>query len=169
MSFLRTALIITILIFALTGCGILECVRSTKSERNYKHTLSCGPEALSSAFEGLEEKYNVKFHLSKEKISEIILRDSKCGSLLRDFFSVFAYEAQSITWPSEIRTTLKKHGFKMQEVRDFNSLNLDQVAIILVHKKGALNYHWMCYPVNQDILNFFGKKPIIKKIYIIKK
>jgi hypothetical protein len=144
-------------------------VRSTKSERNHEHALSCGPEALDDAFEILEKKYNVRFHLSKEKISEIIRQDSKCGGLLRDFFSAFAYEAQSITWPSEIRTTLKKHGFRIEEVRSFKNLDPDQVAIILIHKKGTLNYHWTCYPVQRDILNFFGGKTIIKKIYIIKK
>ena len=157
------------LILTLSGCGILKYANTDLRVRENRHVWSCGPEALSYAFDVLEKKYNVKFNLSREEISALIQKNNKCSDLLRDFLSIFSYQAGSITWPSEIRTTLKNHGFKIQEVKSYEELSPGNVAIILVHLKGTLSYHWMCYPVEKDILYFFGKETIIKKIYIIKK
>jgi len=167
MPFLK--LVCLTLALTLSGCGILQYAGTTPSVRGNRHVLSCGPDALSCAFDVLEEKYNVKFNLSQGEISALIQKDNKCSDLLRDFLSVFSYRAGSITWPNEIRTTLKNHGFKIQEAKDYKKLSPDDVAIVLVRLKGTLNYHWMCYPVEKNnILHFFGDKTIIEKIYIIK-
>ena len=63
---------------------------------------------------------------------------------------------------------LTSHGFKIEEVKDYKNLTPSQIAIVLVHEKGTLHYHWMCYPIEEDILYFFGDNTIIENIYIIR-
>ena len=43
------------------------------------------------------------------------------------------------------------------------------IALVLIKKKGTLNYHWMCFPADKNILSFFGKDTVVKEIYSITK
>ena len=169
MLFLRFFCATIIIAIAFTGCGILRHASLKPSERIDKHVSSCGPDSLYLAFKALEKKHNVKFNLSKEKISKLIRTSNKCSDLLRDFLFIWSYQANEITWPNEIKDILTSRGFKIEETKDYKNLTPSQIAIVLVHKKGTLHYHWMCYPIEEDILYFFGDDTIIENIYIIKK
>ena len=129
-----------------TGCGVFQ-------SRTYPHYDSCGPEALYNAIRRLG------LNSSQVKISREILNDSKCYSLLRDVVSMFNREAKHITFPSEIKSYLKKYNIKMTSlpVEKLKSLTRDKTAIVLVHKKNSLSYHWGCFPTTSNLSSFYGE------------
>ena len=128
-----------------TGCSIFQ-------KKEYHHYNSCGPSALYHATSRLG------FESSEVEISKEILSDSECYSLLRDFLSMFNGEAKEITFPAEIRNYLKNKKIKITAItkEEFESLSINQTAIVLVSKKGELTYHWACWPVTKNINSFFG-------------
>ena len=63
-----------------------------------------------------------------------------------------------------------QEGYSVKKIKKYSDLNETMdVAIILIKQKNALNYHWMCFPVDKNILSFFGKDTILKEIYLISK
>jgi len=79
-------------------------------------------------------------------------------------------EGRRITFPTELKSILKKHGFRTVNVSDLEELSQEKdTALVLIKKKSSLSYHWMCFPVDKNIKTFFGKDTIIKEIYLIKK
>ena len=85
--------------------------------------------------------------------------------------SLAHYDALEITFPSEIKTIIKKHGFLPLEIRNLESLNNEvDVALVLVAKnylKGEA--HWLCFPADNNIERFFGKNTRIIKIFLLKR
>ena len=71
---------------------------------------------------------------------------------------MFNGEAKEITFPAEIRNYLKNKKIKITAItkEEFESLSINQTAIVLVSKKGELTYHWACWPVTKNINSFFG-------------
>lgn len=153
------------------GCGLVKqygepsYYRALKKDnRDYLHLNSCGPEALQKALAKLETETNT------EILSQSIQKIFKCNNLVRDFLSVFINDARGITFPEEIIHILELHGFKVVKVDKLEFLNvLTDVAIVLVKKENALEYHWMCFPIDKNISTFFGNETIIKEIYLITK
>jgi hypothetical protein len=129
-----------------TGCGVFQ-------NETYPHYDSCGPEALYNAI------HRLGLNSSQVKISREILDDSKCHSLLRDVLSMFHGEAKHITFPSEIKSYLKKYNIKMTilPVEALKTLTPDKTAIVLVHKKDSLSYHWGCFPTTSGLSSFYGE------------
>ena len=129
-----------------TGCGVFQ------NEYHY-HYDSCGPIALLNATNRLG------LNSSQIKISREITQDSKCYSLLRDVFAMFDGEARQITFPSEIKNYLKKYNIKMTilPIEALKTLTTDKTAIVLVHKKNSLSYHWGCFPTTSNLSSFYGE------------
>ena len=160
-----------IIILLFLGCGLLEQFREPDSiselRKGYKdphHTFSCGPEALEKAFKRLN------IYISREEISHSIQKNHKFNSCVRSLLSIFKNEARKITFPEEMIDSLKKEGYSVKKIKKYSDLNETMdVAIILIKQKNALNYHWMCFPVDKNILSFFGKDTILKEIYLISK
>jgi hypothetical protein len=154
----------------MSGCGVFQSLRTsdyTKEQRAKNldpyHIQSCGPAALHKVF------LQFGIYISEERLSHIIQSDPSCSKLLREIASVFSMEGRKITFPSELKSILKKHGFKIVSTKSFEELNKDNdTALVLVKKKNSLNYHWVCFPVDENIKTFFGKETIIKEIYLIK-
>ena len=162
---------ITALSFLITGCGLLQQSRESaymqnlrKENRDPYHVNSCGPEALQKAL----NKLNV--NASEESISYLILSRNGCDSLVRDVLSIFHNGARKITFPDEIMRVLKKNGYKIKKTKDLKSLSeTKDVALVLIKKRWSLNYHWMCFPVDKNILSFFGNDTLLLKVYLITK
>ena len=78
--------------------------------------------------------------------------------------------AINITWPSEIKEVLNKHGFEIVKVKSLNELDKQKdIAIVLIHGKFFRNeYHWIVYPID-NVKTFFGKNTVIDLIYLIRK
>tara|TARA_Y100001972_G_C7606481_1_gene303979 strand:- start:301 stop:795 length:495 start_codon:yes stop_codon:yes gene_type:complete len=157
-------LILLSLCFFNLNCSLLNPEEARKDKDGYyiNHYWSCGPKALNKAFKELD------IILSEKKISREI-QDS--GNFTRTLLSLVHYDALEITLPSEIKTIIKKHGFNTLEIKDLNHLNENvDVAIILVAKnylKGEA--HWLCFPVDDRITNYFGENTRILKIFLLKK
>ena len=78
---------------------------------------------------------------------------------------LFDKQAAEITWPKEIKQTLKARSISIKEIKSIDDLK-DEVAILLVRKKGTLDtYHWIVHP--WDPLKFYGDKTVHEKIYVL--
>jgi hypothetical protein len=145
------------------NCSLLNPDKIIYDKGYYvNHYWSCGPLALERAFKELD------IILGREKISKEI---QDTGNFTRTLLSLIHYDALEITLPSEIKTIIKKHGFNTLEIKDLNHLNSNvDVALILVAKnylKGQA--HWLCFPADSNIENFFGENTKIIKIFLLKK
>tara|TARA_Y100000310_G_scaffold337941_1_gene426285 strand:- start:1135 stop:1494 length:360 start_codon:yes stop_codon:yes gene_type:complete len=103
---------------------------------------------------------------TREGVSKFI--QSK-GLIEKEFLALFNKDAVRITWPSEIEETVNQYGFDLISVNDLDLLNPEKdIAIVLIHGKFfSEQYHWVVYPIN-DVKNFYGKKTVIDKIYLLK-
>ena len=148
------------------GCGLFQSQRDSqwvkdgrKADLDPRHIYSCGPEALKEAFDRLG------INVSQKDLSHEIQKNDTC---LRDFLSIFDARARQITFPNEMKSALRKRGYKMVKINSLKEINAQKdTAILLVHKVNTLNYHWICYPVSN--FHFFGKETVLDSIYLIKK
>ena len=66
---------------------------------------------------------------------------------------------------------VRDYGFKIISIDEFKKLNPNKdIAIILVYNailKG--DFHWVVYPIDKNIKNYFGDKTEICYIFLIKK
>ena len=159
------------LAFILSGCGILQSARTsdyTKRQRLLNldpyHVQSCGPEAVQKAL----LQFGIQSDL--ENLSHAMQSSPSCANLMRDIVSIFDINGRRITFPSELKTILREHGLKVTSVKKLENLDQNKdTAVVLVKRNGSLEYHWMCFPIDKNIKNFFGKETLIKEIYLITK
>jgi len=151
-----------------TSCGLLH---PPKRENGYlvKHFHSCGPTALNKAINLYAQKNGIKFKrsYSPKKLS-IEIQDNTVLFDLREFLSLIDKRAAEITWPQEIKHSLKLKGISVKEVKEISDLKTSSdIAIVLVHWKGKLTwYHWVVFP--QDNLYHYGKdKTVIDRIFLL--
>jgi len=148
------------------GCGLFQSQRDPqwvkdgrKVNLDPRHIYSCGPEALKEAFDRLG------IDVSQKDLSHEIQKNGTC---LREFLAIFDTRARQITFPYEMRSALKDHGYKMTQVNSLKEIDvIKDTAILLVHKKNTLNYHWICYPVSN--FHFFGLETVLDGIYLVEK
>ena len=160
-----------LLVFSMSGCGILQSSRTSDYMKEQRaknldpyHIYSCGPEALHKAL------LRFGIYIDEEKLSHMMQSNPSCANLLREVVSIFSIEGRRITFPSELKSILKKHGFKIVNISSLEELDENEdTALVLVKQKNNLTYHWMCFPVDKNIKTFFGKDTVIKEIYLIKK
>ena len=157
-------LLVFSLMFLNWSCALFHPEEVKKDEEGFyvRHYWSCGPRALSKAFKELD------IYLSSKKISKEI---QSSGNVSRGLLSLIHYETVQITFPSEVYSTIEKHGFKVIKLKELEELNPKiDVALILVagsYLRGEA--HWLCFPVDGNIENYFGKKTKIIKIFLLKK
>ena len=146
------------------SCSVFHPDKTQKDEQGYyiQHYWSCGPRALNRAFKELD------IHLSSKKISQEI---QESGNLSRSLLSLVHYDTIQITFPSEIYQAIESHGFKVTELKELKQLNSEvDVALVLVagsYLRGEA--HWLCFPVDYNIEQYFGKNTKIIKIFLLKK
>ncbi|MBC8395257.1 MAG: hypothetical protein H8E05_01050 [Bacteroidetes bacterium] len=181
---MKFATISLISVFLFNGCGTLEYCKEPQYIKEARgigedpdHINSCGPDAVYDALSYFHK--NVKFKrepFSKKEISKII--QARHTTSCRNILSVFDNRARQVTFISDMMAVLNHYGIHWYEL---TSRNLDEVhkkeglgvAIVLVKRKGAINYHWMTYPFDSKryIENFFAYKgegnTVIKKVYIL--
>jgi len=153
----------------LMGCGLMDQFREPshfselrRENKDPLHLFSCGPEALEKAFRELN------IHIDQEDISHSIQKSHKFNSFVRDVAAIFNNEARRITFPEEMINALKDKGYSIEKRKEYSDLNeIIDIAIILIKKRNTLTYHWVCFPVDKNILTFFGKDTVVKEIYLI--
>ena len=137
-------------------------VKTDKKGYYIRHYWSCGPKALDKAF----KEFNI--NLGRNNISREI-QDS--GNISRFLLSFAHYDTVQITFPSEVYQVIEKHGFKVIKLKNLEELDSKiDVALVLVagnYLKGEA--HWLCFPIDNNIENWFGKNTKIVKIFLLKK
>ena len=155
--------------FFFAGCGVLQsisdstlhCDKRVKSLDPF-HIYSCGPKALEKAMrysqhDSLASKANYSYYLQRDDF------------FLRDCLSLFDERARSITFPGEVKKILRKEEIDFRVIKKLSELQSDDVALVLIKKSWSLDYHWMCYPVDEKIESYFGKgKTVVLDIYAFK-
>ena len=145
------------------GCAIFH-PEYLKTNNGYyiKHFNSCGPTALKKAF----NKLNIK--ITSTEISKEI---QSSGNLARMLLTLIHYETVQMTLPSEMKKICSDYGYNVRKVNDLQNLDPKKdIALILVTGnllKGQA--HWVCFPVDKNIDNYFGKNTKIQKIYLLDK
>ena len=153
-----------------SGCGVFNPPRVDSQGYYLSHYNSCGPIALEKALNTYAAKNGIKYKRAwnRKEISQDI---QSSGNFKRSALALFNSNASSITWPSEIKKVVRDYGFKIISINEFKELNPDEdVAIVLVYNevlKGE--FHWLVYPIDKNIKNYFGDKSEIYYIFLIKK
>jgi len=144
------------------SCAIFHPDRTKKDELGYyiSHFSACGPIALEKAFEALENPIN-RIQISRD------IQDTGNGTRL--LLSMLHHGALQITLPSEIKAVCKKYGYEAITADKLSDLDPEKdVALVLVWGE-ILDAHWLCFPIDVNIDNFFGGYTKISKIFIFKK
>ena len=133
-----------------TSCGLFH---PPNREAGYltDHYYSCGPVALQDALNEYAHKHGITYKRSwRAKELSIEIQDKRKFINLTEFLVLLDKQAASITWPDEIKGTLKSRGIVIVEVDNIDKIDPKRdTAIILIHKKGTLTfYHWLVYPRN---------------------
>jgi len=146
------------------GCVFFhsEYLKADKDGHYIQHFHSCGPRALRKAF----SESNI--HVTETELSKQI---QSSGNLTRALLTLIHYETVSVTLPTEIKNTCSDYGYEVTSVKSLDSLDPKKdIAIVLV--AGSIfkgETHWLCFPVDKNITNYFGKNTKIMKIYLLKK
>ena len=180
MRFLATALALLML----SGCGTLEYHREAQwikdarlAGEDPEHVRSCGPEAIYGALNYIHRNVRfIKQPFSQAEISKII--QARHTTACRNFMSIFDNRGRQISFISDMMAVLNYYGIGSYELTSRNLKEVDNkeglgVAIVLVKRKGKLDYHWMSYPSSSRnyIENFYqyknSEETVIKKVYIL--
>ncbi len=166
--FIKNTLIFILTLF-MVGCGALKSTEHTRNYNEYQHIMSCGPDAINDAiFELNLRGYNIQSE-SRTEISRELRRKNKCSTITRDVMSLFVYDSKKITFPCEVKKYFTDRGVKIEIIKDMDQLKSGDVAVVLIHQRGTLNYHWITYPTSNNIMRFFGKDTVLKTIYLLKR
>ena len=154
-----------------SGCGIFHPPQRDHSGYYIKHFTCCGPTAMEVAINEYYRKQGIVFAKNPAPRKEISKKIQDEGQLFKGFLSLFDNEAVCATWSWELKKVAKKYGFELINVKDFKKLNPDKdIALVLVYGKFlSSEWHWMCYPVDKNIKDFFGSDTKIDKILLLKK
>jgi len=70
-----------------------------------------------------------------------------------------------------MKAVVKKYGFELITVNDFEKLDPSKdIALVLVYGRFlSRQWHWMCYPVDENVKTYFGPDTKIDKIYLLQK
>tara|TARA_B100000809_G_C14805035_1_gene411714 strand:+ start:78 stop:581 length:504 start_codon:yes stop_codon:yes gene_type:complete len=147
------------------SCVVFHPEQFRTDELGYyiNHYNACGPVALEKAFEALGDNDASRVDLSREIQDE--------GNALRHFVSLLHYDGLLITLPNELKTICKKHGYEVTEIHSLDELNLkEDIALVLVWgeilKREA---HWLVFPIDTKIKDWYGGYTRIGKILLLKK
>jgi len=171
--FKKTAWIFS-LVFVLgplfSGCGIFRPPLKDGDGYYTEHFHCCGPVAIENALAEYNKQAGIanKRRISSKEISKQMQDD---GVFFKRFLSLlYDREVVCSTWSWEIENLVEKHGFKLVSVKDFKKLDPSKdIAFVLVRGRFiSKEWHWMCYPVDEDIETFFGPKTKINKILLLK-
>ena len=152
----------------LLGCSIFDSVARDNDGYYIKHLKSCGPEAIEKALIEYYKRKGIAYCVRADQISRQI-QDKE--QFLKKLLILFDNKTVRVTWSWEIKKILKKYGFKLINVNNFEKLDPKKdIAFVLVRGKFfSREWHWMCYPVEKNIRTFYGPDTKINAIYLLKR
>ena len=154
-----------------SGCGIFRPPSKDGDGYFTAHFDCCGPAAIENAINEYYRRQGVVFTRNPAPRKEISKQIQDNGMLLKKFMALFDNRVVCATWSWEIREVVKKHGFKIINVKKFKDLDPStDIAFVLVRGKFfSRQWHWMCYPIEENITKFFGENTKIDRIYLLKR
>ena len=165
---IRLLVAVTLSVFG-GGCGPFFYLSETDQHRAVRkagyelcHLQSCGPLALSIAFNNLGIK-KTPFEIGKE-----IQDDDR--SHYRAILAIIDHKFCRITCPQELIKFCKKYNIKIKKTKSLDNLTKEDTAIALIKGPNDIrDWHWMAYPKSNklDILTFFGYNTKLKSVYIL--
>ena len=161
------SLLLIVTAISLTGCGIFN--PSPKQYGYYQdHLNSCGPRAVSKALAELDKKHGI-IACPGRTAADISIGIQDNGNFWRHLMTIAHRDAGLITCPHEIIEVCKQNGYTVIPVKDYGKLDSDKdVALILLYSN-LLEWHWVCFPVDKNIPNWYGDSTKIVKIFLLKK
>lgn len=162
----------TVVILLCSGCGIFNRPHVDKSGYYTNHYNSCGPKALVEALTEYMVYNDLDYDIpTKRQISRIIQDNS---SMLdgRKCLTFISKDAVEITWPHEMKEIVALFGLQMDRLDSIDELKKNDVGIILIHRRGTFDYHWICWPSysKDTIMNYYGTSSTsINTVYILKR
>jgi len=152
----------------MTGCSALN--QSPKENGYYlSHLNSCGPVAVEKAINGYYHKRGIVFAKNPAPRDEVSRRIQDNGNGWRDFMGLFHENASQVTCPHEVVEVCKQYGFKVVSTGDFYKLDSEKdIALILLYSN-LLEWHWVCFPIDKNIPNWYGDSTKIVKVFILEK
>ena len=141
------------------GCGILN---PPKIENGYfiDHYRSCGPAAVDKALSQYITTLRTRKQISQD------IQDN--GNFYRHLASIVHKQGAQITCPSEIVEICKQYGFSVTTVDQLDTLDPEtDVALVLV-RKSLGEWHWLCFPVDSSIADWYGDDTTVRVIYLLK-
>ena len=152
------------------GCGIFDPAMRDSEGYFVRHFECCGPRAIEKALAEYYQREGVVFvkGMTAKEISKAIQDE---GQALKKFLSMFDKEIVCVTWSWEMKKAVEKYGFELITIDDFKKLNPEKdIAFVLVRGKFfSRQWHWMCYPIEENITKFFGENTKIDIIYLLKR
>lgn len=113
-----------------------------------KGGYSCGPRAIKTTLFKFEIEYTT------EEINKL---RNEGGGFLRTTFSLFNKGANQITWPSEMKDTLKHYGLEVKTISNNQELirrtledQRDVVIISRIKEKAPFTDHWAVLDINDE-------------------
>ena len=154
-----------------SSCGIFRPPSKDRNGYHIDHFDSCGPIAIEKAINEYYKRQGVVFAKNPAPRKEVSKQIQDDGILLKKFLSLFNKETVCVSWSWELKTVIKKYGFELIDVDDFEKLEPSRdIALVLVYGRFLSDqWHWACYPLDQDIKTIFGSNTKIDKILLLKK
>jgi len=153
------------------GCSLFRPDSLSREDGYYtQHLQSCGPRAAQKAIQNLkkhgvwDERYITVLEVGK-KIQ------NNGGNASRLFLSLFNHRTMQITFPYEMERFFEKEGFKVSRVKSLKGLDPEtDTALVLVRGSVLSKYwHWVCFPTDHFIEDYFGKETKIHIILLVEK
>ena len=153
--------------FTLTGCGVFNPGPKHLGYYSY-HLYSCGPRAVSKALAELDRQQGL-VRCPGPSPSDISIQIQDNGNFWRHLMTIAHKDAGLITCPHEIVEVCNQSGYEVISIADYKQLNPEKdVALILLYSN-LMEWHWACFPVDDNINNWYGDDTKIVKIFVLKK
>jgi len=151
----------------LTGCGIFNPSPKQNGYYSY-HLYSCGPRAVSKAIAELDRQQGL-VRCPGPSAADISIQIQDNGNFWRHLMAIAHRDAGLITLPHEIVEVCKQNGYEVITIEDYTQLDPEKdVALILLYSN-LLEWHWVCFPVDKNIPNWYGDSTKIVKIILLKR
>ncbi len=141
------------------------------------HLNACGPNSLHELFSQLNK------NIEQKELSKTILKDHPISNIVRSTLGILNNDAMQITWPWEIKDTMKKYLEKDKykitvKTGEYLKLKSDLLQCLAENKKGIalirnynslFSYHWISFQSKPHPSEYYGKNTVITALYIIEK
>ena len=138
----------------LSGCGLFH--KPSIAEQTWRkmgidslHFQSCGPDSLSQLHKHFGEDVSMQ-------LVSIHLQEHRSVNIFK-LLGLIETEFRRITCPPELRSYLKRNGFKYERI-EYEDLKDGDFAIVLLKGYDDLHeWHWATWPNDSDKIPTFFK------------